>query len=350
MTQRKKTRSHLTKHIIGGTITLLCLFVIAKQVDFAEAFDVLKNFQWSLLVLAIISLAFGYSLRIFRWSIMLSATGSSTPWRNCVAPFLGSIALNNVLPFRIGDIVRALIFPASMGITKTTATSSLLMERLIDLLTLLGCFAVGIMIVQKASIPAVIIESTTFLAIVGGVALLMIFLFSGSLARLFHRLAHIDNDNTKPRKQGKVSELYILVSKLLNSFQVMSKPRVLFSVTSISMMVWIGESGLFYFLLLGFGFDSNPALAIVVMSISTLSTLVPSSPGYVGPFHLAAFTAVSMLGGTSAQAGSFAILAHLTLWLPTTIAGAIAILMRPELFQAIRSKPITELESISNNI
>jgi hypothetical protein len=79
------------------------------------------------------------------------------------------------------------------------------------------------------------------------------------------------------------------------------------------------------------------------MSIATLSTLVPSSPGYVGPFHLAAFTAVSLIGGTAAQAGSFAVLAHLALWLPTTAAGAIAILFRPELFRSARKVSAAEL-------
>jgi uncharacterized membrane protein YbhN (UPF0104 family) len=75
------------------------------------------------------------------------------------------------------------------------------------------------------------------------------------------------------------------------------------------------------------------------MAITTLSTLVPSSPGYVGPFHLAAFTAVSMLGGSDAQAASFAVLVHLALWIPTSLVGALAIWSRPQLFRAARAKP-----------
>jgi len=61
--------------------------------------------------------------------------------------------------------------------------------------------------------------------------------------------------------------------------------------------------------------QANVALAVTIMAIATLSTLIPSSPGYVGPFHLAAFFAIKILGGSAEQATSFAVLAHLSVWL-----------------------------------
>lgn len=106
----------------------------------------------------------------------------------------------------------------------------------------------------------------------------------------------------------------------------------------VSMLVWVGEAGLFYFVLLGTGVEGTAIIALLVMSVATLSTLVPSSPGYVGPFHLAAFTAISLVGGTATQAGSYAVIVHLALWLPTTLAGAIAIWIRPSLFKAAKSQ------------
>src|SRR3569832_457226 len=144
------------------------------------------------------------------------------------------------------------------------------------------------------------------------------FLISGRLSRSFHRIAH---SSTGAAREGHLHRLLVGMSHLLDSFEAMSRPRVLIAVIGISMLVWVGESGLFYFLLLGFGLDATPAIAVVVMAIATLSTLVPSAPGYIGPFHLAAFTAITMLSSTSAQAGSYAVLSHLALWLPTTIAG-----------------------------
>ncbi|CAJ93968.1 Flippase-like domain-containing protein [Cupriavidus necator] len=341
MTEGGKGRRDWIKQLVGGAITLVCLFIIARQVDVGEVVKALEHFHWPFLTLGIASLSLGYGLRILRWSLMLRAAGADAKWRNCATPFLGSIALNNVLPLRLGDLIRAFVFPNAMGISKTTAASSLLMERLIDLMTLLGCLAIGLVASQGTRLPGMLAESVVGIAIGGGVILIAGFLFSGRLANLCQKFAQ---GNAASRPSASFSRALLILASLLRSFEAMSRPRVLLTVVAVSMLVWAGESGLFYFVLRGFGFDANPALAVVVMAIATLSTLVPSSPGYIGPFHLAAFTAVSLLGGTSAQAGSYAVLVHLALWLPTTLAGAVAIWMRPSLFRAIRSGPNPELK------
>lgn len=322
------------RHLTGAGITLLCLVIFFRQVNFSEVLNAFSNFQWSYLILGMGSLASGYALRIVRWSMMLKATGAHTTFSNCSAPFLGSIALNNVLPLRLGDVVRALVFPKSMGITKTTATSSLIVERLIDLITLLASLAIGLFTVQVVEIPVELKTSAVSLAMISGVILILGLLFSRSLGRIFNKLSENAEYPSKPNAGWR--KICSTVSGLFYGFDVMSRPRLLLSMLAISMLVWIGEAGLFYFVLLGVGVDASPLAALLVMAVATISTLVPSSPGYIGPFHLAAFTAVSLVGGTTAQAGSYAVIVHLALWFSTTLAGGFAIWTRPELFQAAK--------------
>ncbi|MFT0521178.1 lysylphosphatidylglycerol synthase transmembrane domain-containing protein [Pseudomonas faucium] len=329
VTQGKQKR--WISHAIGGVVTLVCLFAIAHLVNFSEVMDALEHFRWHYLVMGIASLAFGYAVRIFRWSVMLSATSGAVGFKNCAAPFLGAIALNNVLPLRLGDVIRALVFPNAMGVTKTVATTSLVVERLIDLVTLVACLALGILAVNTLDIPAAVKQTALTLALLGGVALALGFFFSGAFGRLFQAWGDEQRASNVP---PKLQQIFRTLGGLFESFEVMSRPRVLGLMLVLSMLVWVGEAGLFYFALLGLGLDASPLMALLVMAIATLSTLAPSSPGYVGPFHLAAFTAVSLIGGTSAQAGSYAVIVHLALWLPTTIAGALAILSRPALFKA----------------
>lgn len=321
------------KHAIGGGITIICLVAIFRLVKFSEVVSALEHFQWRYLLLGVLSLAFGYAVRIFRWSIMLSATGNPVGFKNCAAPFLGAIALNNVLPLRLGDVIRALVFPSAMGVTKTAATTSLVVERLIDLVTLLACLALGILAIQTIAIPPALRQTAIALALLGGIALAIGFFFSDSFANLFNSLG---SGQENGRGSPKLQQIFRTVAGLFESFDVMSRPKVLGLMLLLSMLVWAGESGLFYFALLGLGLDASPLMALLVMAIATLSTLAPSSPGYVGPFHLAAFTAVTLIGGTSAQAGSYAVIVHLALWLPTTIFGAFAIWSRPALFKAAR--------------
>lgn len=331
MTHRQRPiQQRWAKHLLGGGITLLCLYIFFRQVDFSEVLVAFTQLQWAYLILGVAALAFDYVLRIIRWSMMLKATGAEATFGNCSAPFLGSIALNNVLPLRIGDVVRALVFPKSMGITKTTAISSLIVERLIDLMTLLASLAIGLLAIQTIAIPLELKATAITLATAGSVVLSLGFLFSKALGDFFSGLA------AKTGGAIALSRIYETLGGLLHSFNVMSRPKVLLVMLIISMLVWFGEAGLFYFVLLSVGIKGSPEVALLVMSMATLSTLLPSSPGYVGPFHLAAFTAISLVGGTAVQAGSYAVIVHLALWLPTTLAGVIAIWISPALFRVAK--------------
>ena len=330
ITLKRHTKfSRLAKHSIGILLSIVCLVVFFHQVELEKLLHALASFNYTYLIFGILFLGIGYACRVLRWSIMLKSTGYEVGFTACCAPFLGSIALNNVLPFRIGDVVRAFVFPTSMGITKTTATSSLIVERLIDLLTLLVCFAIGLFAIEGIQISTELKFSAVTLAITGFLILLFIFFFSDVLGDLFHKKP--DTSESKA-----VVKTCSTARNLLRNLNSMSRPNILSSMIAISALVWMGEAGLFYFILQGMHFESVPIESLLVMSVATLSTLLPSSPGYVGTFHVAVFTAVSLIGGTTEEAGSFAIIVHLALWLPTTLAGALAIWTHPQLFYAAK--------------
>ena len=323
------------RHLAGAGVTVLCLYVMLRRVDIAEAVAAWRYFHWPWLVLGIASVAMGYTFRINRWSVILRAAGVSISFNKCATPFLGSIALNNVLPLRLGDVLRALVFPKAMGISRTDAAGSLVMERVMDLMTLLACLAIGLFAMQPFEIPAEIKASAISLSAAGSIVITMGVVFSTRLGGFFRRLS---SGSHMGKTDGFAARLCVMISGLLLSFGAMSRPGVLSVLLLLSIPVWIGESGLFYFVLHGFGFDVTFFMALLVMSVATLATLVPSSPGYVGPFHLAAFTVVSLAGGSSSLAGSFAVMVHLVLWTSTTAAGAAALWLQPELLRAVRKK------------
>lgn len=326
-------------HIIGLAVTCICVIFIATQVNLSDLKSALTEFKWPYLVLGVTSLAGGYSIRVIRWWVMLRAAGATVRPIACTAPFLGSIALNNVLPARLGDVMRALVFPSAIGIDKVTSAGSLLMERLIDLMTLLVCLALGLVFSAFTNTPSWVGRSAIGLTILSGTALILLFFFSGRIATWCKRMADVQNE----KKRAVFSRIYMASMQLLKGLDAMSRLPVLLVLFLLSLLVWLGESGLFWALLHGFGFKADPAFAVTVMAITTLSTLVPSSPGYVGPFHIAAYTAVTMFNGTPGQAASFAVLSHLALWLPTTLAGILAILFNPDLFRLLRENPPRKL-------
>jgi uncharacterized protein (TIRG00374 family) len=319
----------LARQVGGVAVSLFCLVLVFRRVDFGALELALLKFRWHFLIIGLISLAADYAIRIERWSVMLRAAGSDVRTSKCIAPFLGSITLNNVLPLRAGDLVRALVFPAAIGVSRVTATASLVFERLVDLLTLLIALGVGLLI-SPMPLPQWIGKTVMIVAVIGILTLAVIVIFGRSLLKLTEWFAvWLDARNLVP-----LGRAVRLGGALVEQLGVMGSARTLLRVVILSAFIWAGEAGLFWAMFQGLDLPANYASALMVMAIATLSTLVPSSPGYVGPFHLAAFAAVRALGGTDAQAASFAVLAHLSLWLPTTLAGGIAILLNPKLFAA----------------
>jgi uncharacterized membrane protein YbhN (UPF0104 family) len=57
------------------------------------------------------------------------------------------------------------------------------------------------------------------------------------------------------------------------------------------------------------------------LGAATIATLLPSSPGYVGTFDYFASLGLTAYGAPAASAAAFALLTHLVLWLPVTVAG-----------------------------
>lgn len=317
--------SRWIKHLLGILMTALCVFVFVIKIDFSDILQSFKNFQWPYLYLGIITLGIGYVFRVFRWSIMLRSAGADADFWACTAPFLGSIALNNVIPFRLGDVVRAFVFPKSMGITRTVSTSTILIERLIDIVALTSIFSVGLITLHQIKAP-VGFQLIAVGVVIGGVTILfLLFLFCNNLGLFFKNLSAGNISSNRLQK------LYKLLSNFLIDLNFISQPKIILSISFFTVLVWSGEAGLFYFVMLGAGVETTFWTIMFVMAATTLSTLIPSSPGYIGTFHLAAFTAMTLLGTSVAEAASSAVIIHLALWLPTTVVGALAIWTRPEL-------------------
>ncbi|CAG4887756.1 lysylphosphatidylglycerol synthase transmembrane domain-containing protein [Paraburkholderia saeva] len=317
------------RQVLGIAISLVCLVLVFRRVDFDALKVALVEFRWHFLAIGLLSLAIDYAVRIERWTVMLRAAGAQVRTRQCIAPFLGSITLNNVLPLRAGDLVRALVFPSAIGVSRVTATASLVFERLIDLLTLLISLGIGLLI-SPMPLPQWVGKTVMVVAVVGAAALAIIVIFGRPLLALLEWVAQrFDRAGT-----NVIAKLVRVAASLIEQLSAMGSGRTIARVVLLSAIVWAGEAGLFWAMFQGLDLPAGYASALMVMAIATLSTLVPSSPGYVGPFHLAAFAAVRALGGTDAQAASFAVLSHLSLWLPTTVAGGIAILLNPKLFAA----------------
>jgi glycosyltransferase 2 family protein len=93
------------------------------------------NLVWLFPALALFIAMFG--LRAWRWSILLGGTRFAPTWHaNLIGYFF-----NIVLPLRLGEIARAYVISKNGAVTMTRALAAVLVERLIDLASVLLLFA-----------------------------------------------------------------------------------------------------------------------------------------------------------------------------------------------------------------
>src|SRR3954454_17510870 len=121
--------------LAGGALFVMLL---ARQVDWLDVRRVLGGADWRPLVLALVALSADMAARITRWWWMVRAVEPDLPLVSCVRPFLGSLALNNTVPLRSGDVVRVFGFRQALRAPLPHVAGTLVLERLLDLLVLLG--------------------------------------------------------------------------------------------------------------------------------------------------------------------------------------------------------------------
>ena len=104
-------------------------------------------------------------------------------------------------------------------------------------------------------------------------------------------------------------------------------PGRLARLLGLSLLAWCFELGLFFVLLLSFGCRRSYPLALLVGSAANFATLVPSSPGYAGTFDAALIKRRCRTSPASppVQATAYDVVVHATLFLPVVVVGTLVL-------------------------
>src|SRR5919112_4875371 len=137
----------------GLMVAGLFLTLLARNIEWNEVRRVLAGATLPPLLLATIALGADMSARITRWWLMLRPVQPDLPWASCARPFLGSLALNNTVPLRAGDVVRVFGFQRTLGAPTAQVAGTLVLERLLDLLALLAILSLSVLGISGAFPP-----------------------------------------------------------------------------------------------------------------------------------------------------------------------------------------------------
>jgi uncharacterized protein (TIRG00374 family) len=307
------------------------LWLAFGRVDWSSIGTVLNEATPGPLVLGLVALAGGFFIRIVRWWTMLRALEPALPLRACARPFLLSLAINNTMPLRAGDVVRAVGFREALQSPVMRVVGTLFIERVLDLFVLVALFFVGLLAVPRGVIPRPFVTTAALLGAVALVALLVLVFSPGVLRALADRAAA----SRMLRDRSWTPRLREAAHRLVDTFALVRSPARATRLLSLSVLAWLLEGAMYACAAWALHVGGSPIAPWFAAATGTLATLIPSSPGYVGTFDYFAILGLTAFGAHRVAATAFAVVVHLMLWLPVTVVGA-AFLVAPGTTRALR--------------
>lgn len=314
MTRRKKKA--LTQ-LVGIVISIALLVFLFYKVDFGELADALRgaNYWWLIpnIVLIMVTMVF----RAYRWRHMV------WPIKSIGLPRLFSITMigfmaNNILPFRLGEFVRAYSLSSKEEVSKSASLATIFVERIVfDLLALLVIFGIVLMIS-----PLIVVEELKMGAVITICTGLVGLLFAVYLSSRSQRDSHILRFILTIFPRGLRPLVENTVAKFATGLEFMRDWRRIFWVTYHTFMIWVIMGLSNYFILLAFGWYDLPiAASFVILVVVSILIMVPASPGFIGVYHYGTVLSLGFYGIPREMALSCALVMHATQFLVITLVG-----------------------------
>jgi uncharacterized protein (TIRG00374 family) len=275
---------------------------------------------WILGVLLFISCDYG--LRSYRWWLMLRRYNAR--FTACFRVLLTSLAANNILPFRIGDFLRVFAYAPDVNAASSAVLSTVVLERLLDTVMLLGFFAVAVSGLESRfsalSFHGHGIADTVRLALIFAALCLCLLLFGTHLLHLIvQKLVARFGNHPRTRKFGEWAET------LFDAVLHIPFP-VRFLLLLLTALVWFFEGLVFYSAAQILGLDTFHG-SMLASILSNLSFLLPSAPGGIGPFEASAKLAMESQGVATSVAILYALFVHFVVFMIVNIVGGIGFLL-----------------------
>lgn len=316
-------RSHLrTALILLLAVGLLAWFL--RGVHLADVWREIQEGRLDLLGSAVLAVAATYVLRAVRWQYLLMPLGRpgfGPVFRTTVIGF----AATSLLPARAGEVVRPYLLARREGMSATATFATIIVERLLDTLTVLLLFASYLLVFDQGMHgrnPAV------FGALKAGGVAVGIAAVVG-LAVMMAAAGHPERLGRWALKIERVlpARLAHAVSKLVRLFTtglaVVRQPGRLLMASALSLPLWLAIAAGIWLTSLAFGIDMPFPGSFVLLALLVVGVAVPT-PGAVGGFHEAYRLGVTaFFGAPNDRAVGAAIVLHAISFILVAIVGVV---------------------------
>lgn len=298
----------LTRLALGLIVSGVALYYFIKVTP--DDFFMEVNVHSNTILLGFTVLVPVYIMRAVKFLYIIKAPNNL--FVQISAAQYAGIALNNILPFRLGDILRLAYMNKAMKFKLSVCVISIFVERITDLLTILFIatmfiFAFEFELLFSALMFFKVVIMLSLAIILTGMVLL--YKFKAQREKLWQVITHQLRDFDFSVK--RVSRLAVL-----------------------SLCQWVLEIlalGAFLSLIIFGNVTSKQILSTIA---SNLSTLIPSAPGYIGTFEAAGMLPfIHSDMDNLVLASVFVVVLHASIWFFSTMLGLLSLAFLPQFMQ-----------------
>jgi uncharacterized protein (TIRG00374 family) len=268
----------------------------------------IRDADYFLVAAAFVLLCISLGLRTLRWRVLLR------PLQPKLWHLFGSLnvgyLINNLVPLQVGEVGRAYMLSELEGISATRSMSTVIVERILDMATLLLFLLV---LTPFVDFPGWV--GASFIIVGAAVALAMVMLIAASVhqdfaMRIFERALRIAPATMRPK-------LTDMARSALSGFSVLSRPREAVELCFWSFSTWAVVALVSFTGMKAFSIDVGYGEAMFVVIAVAFGWLVPSSPGQFGVYHaIVVSTLTNVFDVDRNTAVSYALVMHLVFYLP----------------------------------
>jgi len=300
---------------LGLLLSAALLWLSLRSLDLREIAGALARANWVWFGPICLLTLLAFWIRAVRWGWILHGI-KPIPVRRLFSATMIGFAANNLLPARLGELVRPWALGTSERISRSSAFATIIVERVVDMFCILLLFAVALSLhpfpkmVQEAGLAALGMNVVLLAALMS---------IERSPAQAERAAAWVAR-RAPARIAPKAASLLRNFSGGLGVFR--SGPGLVWVTVYSVLMYAVTALGLLGCM---WAFDMTvPWYAgIVMLVITAFGMMIAPTPGYLGAIQYACVLGLSLFGIDRAIGFSFSLYYHLTQFLPITVVGLV---------------------------
>jgi uncharacterized protein (TIRG00374 family) len=308
------------KGALGILVSVVSLTYVAVTTPWAETGRMVAAADFKLLILSAAFATAMFPVRARKWRTILDPIAPRLPfgplWRSTAVGMM----VNNAMFARAGEPARAYALTREVPtIPFTTSLASLAVDRAFDAMAIVLLTAIAMLAPGSPTESNALLGRAAFVFMFAAIALFAglyaLVFFPDALIRTFEAFAQ----RVSPSVERRGAEA---LRTFANGLGILRSPAHFAVVFGWSVLHWLLQPVAFWLAFKAIGIAAPWSATLLLQGAIVVAVSVPSTPGYFGPFEIAAAWALPLYHVGSDAAKSWAIVFHIASFIPITVIGA----------------------------